>query len=200
MNRIKITKPTILAALALTIVFLIDIFTPLGIAIGVLYVFCFLLLCRETKKVIFIFAIITFLLTITKIIVFFSPTTTYIAFSNRALTITVIAIVVVLALRHRTIIDKINEERSTYIKELEKMLFMTSHEVRKPIASFLGLTHLLESNAPLSNDEIKKIVHYLKSSALELDEFTKELTKFMSDIEKKEKQRQLTAKKMRAEV
>lgn len=185
MKRINITKPTIQATIALTIVFLIDIFTPLGIAVGVLYVFCFFLVCRERKKIIFTFAIVTSLLTITKIIIFFSSTTTYIAISNRVLTIIVIAIVAVLASRHRTLIDLFNAERSAYIKELEKMLFITSHEVRKPIASCLGLMNLVESNAPLSQDELKKVVLHLKSSALELDAFTKELTLFISDIEKK---------------
>jgi len=109
------------------------------------------------------------------------------AIANRALTIIVIVIVAFLAYRHRTLIDKINDERFAYIKELEKMLFMTSHEVRKPITTCLGLMKVVETDMPLSNIELKKLIHHLKSSALELDAFTRKLTNFISDIEQRNK-------------
>ncbi|HRH10819.1 MAG TPA: hypothetical protein PLU73_04865 [Bacteroidia bacterium] len=183
----RFTSPTILATLLLIFVFLLDISLPLGVAVGVLYLFCFFLVSRQSKKVILIFAIITSLLTITKFIIFFSPSITYMAIAKRALTIIVIVIVAFLAYRHRTLIDKINDERFAYIKELEKMLFMTSHEVRKPITTCLGLMKVVETDMPLSNIELKKLIHHLKSSALELDAFTRKLTNFISDIEQRNK-------------
>ena len=80
------------------------------------------------------------------------------------------------------------EERKEYIKSLEEMLTMTSHKVRKPIASCLGIMSLMENKVPLSQDELLNIVEHLKSSALELDTFTKELTTFIFDMEQKAKQ------------
>lgn len=180
LNGLKITKPIILALLALTIVFLIDIFTPLGIAVGVLYVFCFILVCRQTKKVIFTFAVITSLLTVAKIIVFFSPTTTYMAISNRAITITVITIIAILASKHRTLVDKITEERNDYISELEKMLIITSHKTRAPIATILGLLQL--NTEEMSISDFKKTIGYLKASAEELDLFTREFTSHLNNL------------------
>lgn len=179
-NGLKITKPIILAIFAITIVFLIDIFTPLGIAVGVLYVLCFLLVCRQSKKTIFTFAVITSLLTVVKIIVYFSPATTYIAISNRAITIAVIIIISILASRHRILVDKINEERNVYIKSLEEMLIFTSHKTRAPIATILGLLQLNVEKMSIS--DFKKIIGYLKASAEELDSFTKEFTSHLNNL------------------
>lgn len=187
MNHLSLNKPTTQATFALLIVFLIDIFIPLGIAAGVLYLFCFFLVCRQSKKIIIAFAVITSLLTISKLIIFLSPATGYMIFSNRAITITVIITIAILATRHRKLIDNINEERNTYIKDLEEMLFMTSHEVRKPISTCLGLFNLVENDKPLTQEELNKIIVHLKSSALELDAFTKELTTFIYGIKQKKK-------------
>ena len=79
-------------------------------------------------------------------------------FANRAVTIMVIITIAILASRHRTLIDNINEERNTYIKELEEMLFMTSHRVRKPISTCLGLMNLAENDKPFTQEEVAKIL------------------------------------------
>lgn len=74
------------------------------------------------------------------------------------------------------------EEKENHVKGLEEMLFMTSHEVRKPIASCLGLMNLVESGKPLRQEELWKIIEHLKLSALELDAFTKKLTAFIYEM------------------
>ena len=73
-----------------------------------------------------------------------------------------------------------------YIQGLEEMMFMTSHKVRQPITNILGISNLLDQSIN-SPDELKKLVDYIKQSALSLDAFTKELTALMSDLEKKGK-------------
>ena len=73
-----------------------------------------------------------------------------------------------------------------HIAGLEEMMFMTSHKVRKPVANILGLTALLEGFIR-SPARLRKMIKYLKLSAEELDGFTKELTAFISDMEKKGK-------------
>ena len=66
------------------------------------------------------------------------------------------------------------------------MIFMISHKVRQPIAQILGIANLLEESIDYSDDELKKIVGYLKPSAVNLDDFTKEFTAFMTSIYGKE--------------
>lgn len=76
-------------------------------------------------------------------------------------------------------------EKQKYLTALEDMLFMTSHEVRKPLASCMGLLNLIEGEVPLNQLELWNIIKHLKSSALELDAFTKKLTVFMRQTELK---------------
>ncbi|MGF7081056.1 hypothetical protein [Mucilaginibacter sp. UYCu711] len=86
--------------------------------------------------------------------------------------------------------DNENEKREQFLKEyvhgLEAMMFMTHHKVRQPVANILGMANLIEKHAN-SPDELKKIADYMKQSALDLDMFTRELTKFVSDLEQKGK-------------
>ncbi|MES2728370.1 MAG: PAS domain-containing protein [Bacteroidota bacterium] len=77
------------------------------------------------------------------------------------------------------------EERKDYTEKLREMLHMTSHRVRSPLARCLGLMALVEHDTVITEEELQYIVSHLKSSALELDVFIKELTLFMDDIEKK---------------
>lgn len=81
---------------------------------------------------------------------------------------------------------KVEEERIEHIKSLEKMIFMTSHQVRQPIANLLGLANLLEDSTS-SKDEITKIVSCIKESVGILDTFTKELTTFIHEVNKSQK-------------
>lgn len=75
-----------------------------------------------------------------------------------------------------------------YLKEytsgLEEMMFITSHKVRQPVCNILGVASILDQFLK-SPGELKKLVGYLKKSALSLDDFTKELTAFISDLEQK---------------
>ena len=70
-----------------------------------------------------------------------------------------------------------------HIMGLEEMLAMTSHGVRQPVASILGIIHLLDK-AITSPEEQKKLLVYIKQSALALDLFIKKLTVFMYNIGK----------------
>jgi PAS domain S-box-containing protein len=70
-----------------------------------------------------------------------------------------------------------------YIAGLEKMLAMTSHGVRQPVASILGIIHLLDKTVSSPGEQLK-LMSYIKQSALALDEFTKRLTIFMYNLGK----------------
>lgn len=81
---------------------------------------------------------------------------------------------------------KTEEALRKHIEGLENMIFMISHKVRQPIAQILGISYLLEETVDYSSEELKKIVGYLKPSALDLDQFTTEFTAFMNTIYSKE--------------
>lgn len=78
------------------------------------------------------------------------------------------------------------EHLKDHILGLEEMMFITSHKVRKPVANIIGLTNMLDDfiTSPV---RLRKLIHFLKLSAEELDSFTKELTEFIGNIGRKEK-------------
>lgn len=88
---------------------------------------------------------------------------------------------------------KADEERIEHIKSLEEMLFMTSHQVRQPIVNLLGLANQLEDPTN-SNDEMMKIISYIKESVTSLDSYTKELTSYICEVNKNAKRKQPTKK------
>jgi len=182
------SRSLLLASLTLVAVLVIDFLTPLGIAVGVLYVVCFFLVCRESRKVIITFAVVTVLLTVIKLIVFASPETSYMAYVNRTISVGAIILLGIISLRHRKLWEELNAQRNSHIRELEEMLFVTSHKVRRPISTCLGLMQLIDNTKPVDVVELRKIIEHLKENALELDTFTKELTKFIYEIQQRNKE------------
>lgn len=87
----------------------------------------------------------------------------------------------------RTPIDhrkRIEEEQMEYVKNLEKMLFMVSHEVRHPVSQILGIIQILQEEN-ISAAESSELISNLKISASDLDFFTKKLSTFMNEIRPK---------------
>ena len=76
---------------------------------------------------------------------------------------------------------RIEEEQKEYVKNLEKMLFMVSHEVRQPVSQILGTVSLFVDDNTLSQENSELIAN-LKTSAANLDVFTKKLTAFMNEM------------------
>lgn len=71
-----------------------------------------------------------------------------------------------------------------FSKGMDEMLFMISHKVRHSIAQILGLSHLIDEET-ITQNEIKKIIKYMKEPAHSLELFTKELTDLMDDLKKR---------------
>lgn len=82
-----------------------------------------------------------------------------------------------------TELKKAEQEKEQYIKDLEEMMFITSHKVRHPVTQIIGITNLMEES--LTQEEVEKVIGYLKQSANSLDSFTKELTMFIYDLKKR---------------
>jgi nitrogen-specific signal transduction histidine kinase len=62
---------------------------------------------------------------------------------------------------------------------LEKVVWIQSHKVRKPLANILGLTYLLDKQV---DGEEKDIINMLKQSAQELDDVVKEITEMCDKL------------------
>ncbi len=180
-----LTRSIKYATLVLITVFLIDLFSPFRGTASALYLFCFFYICRESKRTIIVFASIILLFTIMTFITSYSSSNGDIVLFNKAITIFVIIITTICAIRYKKLYDRIDTDRNNYVKELGEMQFMVSHRMRKPITSYLGLMYIVESEKVLTQDELKLIMKHIKLSALELDSFTNELTKFMSESVKK---------------
>ncbi|MDB5120693.1 MAG: sensory box histidine kinase [Sphingobacteriales bacterium] len=75
------------------------------------------------------------------------------------------------------------EKKEKVLKSLEEILFITSHKVRHPVANILGIATLLDGT-DISHDELKNLVDFIKISAQSLDDFTRELTEFVSQMHK----------------
>jgi len=84
---------------------------------------------------------------------------------------------------------KIEIDQSEYIKELEQMMHMISHEVRQPITHLQGLSNLFDDAATSSKHNIYKILGYIKSSVHSLDVFTRDFTKYLSKVMQKRKEK-----------
>jgi PAS domain S-box-containing protein len=77
---------------------------------------------------------------------------------------------------------KIEEEKKDKtLKSLKEILFITSHRVRQPVANILGLSNLI-NDAEVSPVELNEMVNNMKLSAESLDNFTNELTTFITDL------------------
>lgn len=95
----------IYAILATAIVFFIDVITPLGYAVGLLYVLCFLLVYQENRKTIIFFATLISLLILSKFAFFYGTKTDitidyWMVLVNRSLSVFTVFVAAILALRH----------------------------------------------------------------------------------------------------
>jgi len=103
---------------------------------------------------------------------------------NRAISVLAIVITSYIAVHYRKQTRMGMHKERQYRIALESMLFMTSHQVRKPVANILGLIETTNKDCRhLSADDIEDLCLHLHSSASELDAFVKELNAFIEQTE-----------------
>lgn len=80
---------------------------------------------------------------------------------------------------------KLEQKQKEYVEGLEEMMFMTSHQVRQPIANILGFSNVLDQlmNSP---EELKQAITYIKEATLKLDLFTRDLSSFICELRQRE--------------
>src|SRR4051812_27064084 len=113
-----VNKQILIASLILGVVFILDIMLPVAIAVGVLYLFCFFIISRQSKKTIITFAVAVVLLSLIKFVFFLPPASTYMIFVNRGTSIAIICIVVLMSFKRRKQFEYFYKERNDYEQEL----------------------------------------------------------------------------------
>lgn len=183
----QISQLQLLSAIGMLSVFLLDFLFPLGLSVSLLYLVCFFLIIRETPKTIIFFLVFAILFIILDLAIVYQVDTGWMEIADVAISVFAVIIGALMSIKYRHLLEKTNRERLHYIKSLEEMLFMTSHKVRKPVASCLGLMNIMDFANP-SGEKMLVVVEHMKASAYELDTFTRELTAFIQQIELKHRQ------------
>lgn len=120
-----------IAIVGMISIFIIDMMIPLGIAIGALYMFCFLMISKEPAAVIKKFSVVMIGLIIIKFIFYYEPAALMnVSITNRVISILVIVSSSYISIKHRELIEssaeEINRKHEEY-KDLEKMYFKQLH-------------------------------------------------------------------------
>ncbi|MBA0884864.1 PAS domain-containing hybrid sensor histidine kinase/response regulator [Flavobacterium undicola] len=116
----KMNKAQLYGAAGAAIVFCIDLSLPLGVVIGVLYMFNFLLISRETKKTIVTFAIVVSFLIFLKLAIFYTSQTSWMVIANRCISIAAVIVNAWLVIQRRNLYEK-NKQRKR--RAGEKILY-----------------------------------------------------------------------------
>ena len=184
MSKQKGNLTTYLAAASLLLVFVIDVLTPAHLAIDILYLCCILILFKQKTNIIISFSTAACLLIL--INAFFENRADYelTVWVNRFISISAIFITSYIAVHYRMASKRGVIKDQQYLRSLEEMLFITSHQVRKPVANILGLADLISSdNEQVNTSDLKEHCRLLQHSAAELDDFIKELSKAIREAE-----------------
>ncbi len=76
---------------------------------------------------------------------------------------------------------QINKLKDKYISQLEELTFHTSHIVRQPLTSIMGIINLIEDESVSKND-LRDILKDFKEQVIKLDNFTKQLNDSIHDF------------------
>ncbi len=70
-------------------------------------------------------------------------------------------------------------KRAEYLKAVEDMLHMVSHEIRKPLTTCQGLLYLMQEHMPQTSNEYFESIEHLIASASELDDYSRKLNDYL---------------------
>lgn len=82
--------------------------------------------------------------------------------------------------------QKMQEERQNHhIRTLEDLLFMVSHELRRPLTSLMGILNILRESMPES-EEYMQLLEYMIEATDELDTYSKKMNAFLQTLKAEE--------------
>ncbi len=123
----KLTRNQQIALVGIVGIFIIDMLVPLGIAIGVLYMLCFVIISKEPAFTIKKFSAIMIALIVLKYIIFYEPSV-HLGFAtiNRTISVLVIVSSTYISIKHRELLEsstkEIDRKKAEYA-ELEKLYY-----------------------------------------------------------------------------
>ena len=172
-----------IAAASLLVVFITDIFMPARFGVDILYLCSILLVFKQDAKTIIGFAVVACLLIfIDEDFLFFEHKATLNAvdFINRVISVFAISITSYIAVHYGELRKTTMQKEKEYLYDLKEMLFITSHQVRKPLANILGLIEIMNMDTTsFSVDSWRTRLNHLHASANELDSFLRQLNEFI---------------------
>jgi signal transduction histidine kinase len=183
------SKYIYLAASSMFIFFLLDVLTPLGVAIGVIYAIPLLITIKtENRKVTIVFALIATILTLTGF--YFSPLggELWKVIYNRGISIFIIwavtlSLLYFFNLRKNTL--ELNEQLKKLNTELDRFVYSASHDLRAPLASLLGLIDL--SKKEDLSPTLEQCLKLMNKSIVKLDSFISDITDYSRNLRLDEK-------------
>jgi signal transduction histidine kinase len=182
----QISMMQCLAALSLLAAFIINILTPPVFVIDILYTCSIVLVFKQNTKTILCFSVAACILVVVNALFFdIAVEHNMSLWTNRLISLLSIGITSYIAVHYRRQTEAGTRKQQQYIAALEAMLFMVSHQVRKPVANILGLVEVIgTNNADLSEADIRALSTHLQTSGIELDTFIKALSTFMEQTGK----------------
>lgn len=165
----------------LVVVLLIDYFTPLHIAVGILYSSTILVSLKASKRRIIGLAIVASIFIIANFIYFSSLESqmNWVFPVNRLTSLIGLWITTFIAINFKKVSERLLKERTDYSAMLEELIFANSHKVRKPLANIVKLVDLMEEEN-ISVEDLKEMLPLLAHSAAELEVVTREMTDSIS--------------------
>jgi hypothetical protein len=181
---LRTTTVQYVAAASLLAVFIINIMTPPAVIIDILYLSSIVLVYKQNSTTILCFSVAAAVLIIINAL-FFERTATYSmsVWINRGISLFAIGVTSYTAIHYHKQTEAGITKNSQYLTALEAMLFITSHQVRKPVANILGLVETMQASGDLSPSELQQLCLHFQFSARELDAFIKVLNAFIERTE-----------------
>ncbi|SEB17153.1 hypothetical protein [Pedobacter hartonius] len=174
-------KSLFLPVLLLFAMMVLDYFTPLCLAVGILYSAVVLVSLREsTRRIVVLSAIACFFIIINFMyfnIMMDDPHWTFLI--NRATSLIGLMATTLVAINYKKVVEKLLKERTNYSATFDDVIFANSHKVRRPLANIISLVELLNDNHTIEKD-VKEMLPLLGQSAAELDAATREMTSAIS--------------------
>lgn len=168
------------AIVIVLIVFVVDCCIPLGLSVGALYIISLPILLLEKKQTVVLFTIAISFLIFLNLFLFSDEDTPWYIYINRIISAFSVLVISLFLIRYKILKDRKETIKEAHQKALEEMLFITNHKVRHPVATLSGMIHVLESSS-FSDQESNEIIKLMQKPIHELDDFTKELTHFISE-------------------
>ncbi|MDI6048040.1 hypothetical protein [Flavobacterium yafengii] len=168
-----------LAILTILILSIIDFCTPLGTAIGALYLIPMTMVIDQKKSTLYVFSFISTILILFKFFYFQNSNTHISIYSDRLISMIALWVVTFILIAHKTQRNKTEKLILEHNKSITEMLFKINHKIRHSVSQILGLTYTLLKLPIDSKDEIKELLNHIHNTTQELDLQTKELIEFM---------------------